>query len=315
MSDALAVNREHKDTVFRMIYKEKKELLTLYNALNGTDYQNPEELAVTTLENAIYFGMKNDVSFLLDSRLMLYEHQSTWNPNIPLRDLLYIARLLEKYVNERGKSLYSSALVRLPEPRFVVFYNGLRNAEDDMILKLSDSFERKEGDPALELKVRLLNINQGSNPELMKKCRTPREYSEFVARVRKCVKEEASLVDAVERAVTECIRDGILEDFLRKQRSEVVAMSILEYDREEELKKLRDAEYENGKTDGKAEGRAEGKAEDLLLILEFRWRVPGWLKERIFQEADVFCLENWMKAAMSAGTLEDFLKKAGLAEN
>lgn len=92
-------------------------------------------------------------------------------------------------------------------------------------------------------------------------------------------------------------------------------MSILEYDREEELKKLRDAEYENGKTDGKAEGRAEGKAEDLLLILEFRWRVPGWLKERIFQEADVFCLENWMKAAMSAGTLEDFLEKAGLAEN
>lgn len=230
MSDALAVNREHKDTVFRMIYKEKKELLTLYNALNGTDYQNPEELAVTTLENAIYFGMK-------------------------------------------------------------------------------------KGDPALELKVRLLNINQGSNPELMKKCRTLREYSEFVVRVRKCVKEEASLVDAVERAVTECIRDGILEDFLRSQRSEVVAMSILEYDREEELKKLRDAEYENGKTDGKAEGRAEGKAEDLLLILEFRWRVPGWLKERIFQEADVFCLENWMKAAMSAGTLEDFLEKAGLAEN
>ena len=180
-----------------------------------------------------------------------------------------------------------------------------------MILQLSDSFENKEGDPALELKVRLLNINQGSNPELMKKCRTLREYSEFVVRVRKCVKEEASLVDAVERAVTECIRDGILEDFLRKQRSEVVAMSILEYDREEELKKLRDAEYENGKTDGKA----EGKAEDLLLILEFRWRGPGWLKERIFQEADVFCLENWMTAAMSAGTLEDFLEKAGLAEN
>lgn len=86
MADALTVNREHKDTVFRMIYKEKKELLTLYNALNGTDYQNPEELTVTMLENAIYFGMKNDVSFLLDSRLMLYERQSTWNPNIPLRD-------------------------------------------------------------------------------------------------------------------------------------------------------------------------------------------------------------------------------------
>ena len=178
MPDALTVNREHKDTVFRMLYKGKKELLTLYNALNGTDYQDPEERTVTTLKNAIYFGMKNDVSFLLDSRLMLYEHQSTWNPNIPLRDLLYIARLLEKYVNERGKSLYSSTLIRLPEPRFVVFYNGLRNAEDDMTLKLSDSFKRKEGEPELELKVWLLNINQGSNLELMKKCQTLREYSE-----------------------------------------------------------------------------------------------------------------------------------------
>ena len=134
MSDVLSVNREHKDTVFRMIYRDREELLILYNALNGTDYEDPEQLTVTTLENAIYFGMKNDVSFLLDSRMMLYEHQSTWNPNIPLRDLFYIARLLEKYVNERGNSLYSSALIRLPEPRFVVFYNGLRNVADDFSL-------------------------------------------------------------------------------------------------------------------------------------------------------------------------------------
>ena len=125
-------------------------------------------------------------------------------------------------MNERGKSLYSSALVRLPEPRFVVFYNGLRNAEDDMILKLSDSFERKEGDPALELKVRFLNINQGSNPELMKKCRTLREYSEFVTRIRRYAAGETAIEEAVDRAVTECIAEGILADFLRSQRAEVV---------------------------------------------------------------------------------------------
>ena len=99
MSDVLSVNREHKDTVFRMIYRDREELLILYNALNGTDYEDPEQLTVTTLENAIYFGMKNDVSFPLYSRMMLYEQQSTWNPNIPLRDLFYIARLLETYVN------------------------------------------------------------------------------------------------------------------------------------------------------------------------------------------------------------------------
>ena len=311
MSDVLSVNREHKDTVFRMIYRDREELLILYNALNGTDYEDPEQLTVTTLENAIYFGMKNDVSFLLDSRMMLYEHQSTWNPNIPLRDLFYIARLLEKYVNERGSSLYSSALIRLPEPRFVVFYNGLRNVEDDFILKLSDSYKRTEGDPALELKVRVLNINPGSNPELMKKCRTLREYSEFVARVRKCVKEEASLADAVERAVTECIREGILEGFLRSQRSEVVAMSILEYDREEEMKKLRNAEYENGRM----EGKAEGKAEALLLILGLRGDVPAWLKARIRGKTDPALLESWLMAAADTKTISGFLDKTGLKPN
>ena len=238
MEEQTYTNREYKDSVFRMLYREKENLLQLYNALNRTSHNNPDELVVTTLENAIYLGMKNDVSFLLDARMTLYEHQSTWNPNMPLRDLFYIARLLEKHVNAGKRTIYSSALIRIPAPHFVVFYNGEKTLEEDMTLKLSDAFERPEETPALELKVRLININPGSNPELMSRCQTLREYSEFIERIRRNIRKQASVREAVERAVTECIREGILADFLRSQRSEVVAMSIFEYDHDEEMKKL-----------------------------------------------------------------------------
>ena len=177
MEEQVYANREYKDSVFRMLYREKKNLLQLYNALNGTNHRNPEELSVTTLDNAIYLGMKNDVSFLLDDRMTLYEHQSTWNPNMPLRNLFYIARLLEKHINAGKRSIYSSSLIRIHAPRFVVFYNGYRPAEEDITLKLSDAFEKTEADPALELKVRLININPGSSPELMARCKVLREYS------------------------------------------------------------------------------------------------------------------------------------------
>ena len=342
MQEQLYVNREYKDSVFRMLYREKKNLLQLYNALNGTSHTDPEELIVTTLENAIYLGMKNDVSFLLDDRMTLYEHQSTWNPNLPLRDLLYISRLLEKHVNAGNRSIYSSSLIRIPAPRFVVFYNGQRRVEDHTVLKLSDAFEKPEKDPALELRVRLVNINPGASPELMERCRTLREYSEFVARIRKHIDEEASIREAVEQAVSECIREGILAEFLRSQRSEVVAMSIFEYDHEVEMKKLTDelreniraeeheralaearAEveeatkklYEEAKEKNRTEGRAEGQTHFLLLVLDLRGAVPDWLKERIRCEKDPRLLEDWMKAAADAVSVEDFLSRTGLKES
>ncbi len=342
MQEQLYVNREYKDSVFRMLYREKKNLLQLYNALNGTSHTDPEKLIVTTLENAIYLGMKNDVSFLLDDRMTLYEHQSTWNPNLPLRDLLYISRLLEKHVNAGNRSIYSSSLIRIPAPRFVVFYNGQRRVEDHTVLKLSDAFEKPEKDPALELRVRLVNINPGASPELMERCRTLREYSEFVARIRKHIDEEASIQEAVEQAVSECIREGILAEFLRSQRSEVVAMSIFEYDHEVEMKKLTDelretiraeeheralaearAEveeatkklYEEAKEKNRTEGRAEGQTHFLLLVLDLRGAVPDWLKERIRCEKDPRLLEDWMKAAADAVSVEDFLSRTGLKES
>ena len=241
-----AANRQYKDTVFRMLFSEKENLLSLYNAVTGNAYQNADDLKIVTLENAIYMGMKNDLAFMLETNIYLYEHQSTLNPNIPLRDLIYIGIEYQQYVDD--KSLYSSSLQKIPAPKFMVFYNGTDAVDDRVELRLSNAYEHLAGEPDLELKVLMLNVNEGHNKELMEQCQTLKEYAIYVARVRKYA-SEMNLNDAVARAIDECIKEGILVEFLRKNRSEVKMVSILEYDKEWEEKKLRKAEYEAGKND------------------------------------------------------------------
>ena len=218
-------NRNYKDTIFRMLFSDRKNLLSLYNAVNQRDYQNPEDLEIVTLENAIYMGMKNDLAFILDTNLYLYEHQSTYNPNMPLRDLFYICSEYQKLVDH--KSLYSSA------------------------------FENLSSEPKLELIVTVLNINDGHNADLMHQCSILHEYAQYVARVRHYA-GSMPLDDAVERAVDECIREGILAEFLTLNRNEVISMSIFEYDKELEEKKLRKAEYEAGFSEGEKYGIERG---------------------------------------------------------
>ena len=241
-----AANRQYKDTVFRMLFSEKENLLSLYNAVTGNAYQNADDLKIVTLENAIYMGMKNDLAFMLETNIYLYEHQSTINPNIPLRDLIYIGIEYQQYLND--KSLYSSKLQKIPAPKFMVFYNGTDTVDDRVELRLSEAYEHLAGEPDLELKVLMLNVNEGHNKDLMEQCQTLKEYAIYVARVRKYT-SEMNLNDAVARAIDECIKEGILVEFLRKNRSEVKMVSILEYDKEWEEKKLRKAEYEAGKND------------------------------------------------------------------
>ena len=305
----LHVVRNHKDTVFRMLYNDKEKLLELYNALNGTAYENTDDMEICTLENAIYMGFKNDVSFLFDSEMNLYEHQSSFNPNMPLRDLLYIARQLEKYVV--GKTLYSSNLVQIPVPRFVVFYNGTQEQPEIRLLKLSDAFEKEVSSPELEVTVTMLNINLGNNRELMEKCRTLREYCLFVECIRKYA-AEMDIAEAVDRAVTECIRNDILADFLSAQRAEVIAMSIFEYNEEEEMKKIRADEFSVGRETGKEEGKAEGKAEFVLDLLENLGEIPDGLRERILSETDLTILKKWFSEAVKAKTIREFMEQTGL---
>ena len=251
------VNRNYKDTIFRMLFSDRKNLLSLYNAINGTSYENPEELEIVTLENAIYMGMKNDLAFIIDTNLFLYEHQSTYTPNMPLRDLFYISAEYQKLVNQ--KSLYSSALQKIPAPNFIVFYNGMDKKEDRWENCLSEAYENLFGEPKLELKVVTLNINEGRNHELLEQCQTLREYAAYVALVRKYAKS-MELEAAVEKAVDKCIHDGILEEFLQRNRAEVIAVSIFEYDKEEEERKLRKAEFEAGEQSGIEKGIEKGIA-------------------------------------------------------
>ena len=239
-----AANRNYKDTVFRMLFSNRKNLLSLYNAVNQRDYKNPDDLEIVTLENAIYMGMKNDLAFIMDMNLYLYEHQSTYNPNIPLRNLFYIADEYQRLVVR--KSLYSTVIQKIATPRFIVFYNGTKKVDDYNEFRLSSAYENPTDDPDLELKVTMLNVNDGHNLELMEHCRTLKEYAKYVARVRKYVTQNIPLEEAVTRAVDECIEEGILAEFLVKNKAEVIKVSIYEYDKEFEEKKLRKAEYEAG---------------------------------------------------------------------
>jgi len=240
-------NPKYKDSLFRFIFKEREELLSLFNAVNDTNYDNPEDLEINTLENAIYMSMKNDVSCVLDMRMELYEHQSTINPNMPLRDLFYVSKLYEKYIAHRRKDIYSRTLIKLPAPKFIVLYNGVDEQPERKVMMLSDAFSIDTGEINLELRVLQLNINPGYNEELKKNCPTLFGYVCYVSKVRKYhLEQEMNLEDAVELTISECMSEGILVDILTNFRSEVKAMSIYEYDEQLHEKTLVDYGMERG---------------------------------------------------------------------
>ena len=296
------VQRNYKDTLFRMIYREREKLLDLYNGVNGTHYSNPEELEVTTLENAIYMNVKNDVSFILDLSLNLYEQQSTVNPNMPLRDLFYVANVLQRLV--RDANIYSSALVKIPTPKFVVFYNGTEKQPEHRVLRLSDSFNIKEQEPQLELVVTVLNINPGFNEALLETCRDLREYMLYIAKVREYV-SCMSVEEAVSRAVDDCIRDGILAEFLARNKSEAIAVSIFEFNE----KLYKEELLQEGFEMGKAEGKTEGFAGSLLLLLESFGEVSEELRTEIMSQGDAEVLKRWLKLAVQEKNVDLFVLK------
>ena len=167
------MNRNYKDTLFCMLFRDKQRLLSLYNAVNHSDYKNPDELQVVTLENAIYMNMKNDIAFLIHDELHLYEHQSTVNPNMPLQNFFYVGREYQKLVDSR--TLYGGKLSLIPAPHFLVFYNGEKNQLQQRRMKLSEAYLTGEAEPELELTVTVLNINSGNNDFLREKCQSLNE--------------------------------------------------------------------------------------------------------------------------------------------
>ena len=263
--DVLTANRMYKSRIFAMLFSDRNELLKLYNAINGTSYDDPDLLQVNTLENAVYMSMQNDVSFIIDMRLNLYEHQSTYSPNLPVRYLLYVADVYSDYTKDMN--LYGTKAVKLPTPRFVIFYNGQAEQPDRKELKLSELFSIPDADPSLELKAVMLNINKGHNRKLMETCRTLQDYAEYTFRVREYA-AEMPLDLAVEQAITECISEGILADFLRKNRAEAKKVSIYEYDEERHMRQTREEGMEEGYANGFSQVFELGITQSVINLLK-----------------------------------------------
>lgn len=272
------LNRLYKARLFVMIFEDKKKLLELYNAVSGKHYEDPELLEINTLENAIYMSMRNDLSFLIDARLSLYEHQSTYSPNLALRFLFYLSDILSGMTADAN--LYGTKKVQIPAPRFVVFYNGEEEQPDRQILKLSELYAVKEEVPKLEMEILMLNVNQGHNPELMEACHTLWEYAEYTGRVRKYAKDQP-IAEAVERAITECIREGVLKEFLEKNRREAKNVSIYEYDQEKHIRQEREEAWEAGERKGE-----ENKIMELIQKKLAKGKSVSEIAEALEEEED-----------------------------
>lgn len=257
------IQKKHKDRLFRLVFEDKRDLLILYNAIRGTNYQDTEDLEVTTMDDILYMGIKNDLSFLIDSVMNLYEHQSTDNPNMPLRGLEYFARLYKSYVKKIGANLYGSRRIALPYPQYLIFYNGTREQPDRSVLRLSDSYmlpKEHKGilqEPGVECTAVMLNINSGKNGALMERSKRLSDYAEFVACVRRLSEGGRVTEEIMDLAIEECIADGILEDILTKHRGEVREM-FSDFDAEEYVKNERRYAFEDGVSEGIRQGIERG---------------------------------------------------------
>ena len=252
-------NREYKSDVFSMLMKVPKYALDAYNGMNMSAYTDPSLLEIDTLENGISLSIRNDASFLIDSHLNLYEHQSTYNPNAPLRNLFYLTNLLSRYIRERD--LYGRKLCHIPTPHIVVFYNGGENRPEKEVLKLSDAFIHKTEHPDIEVTCTVYNINPGFNQDLLARSKVLSGYMYFVNCVRDYLRDQGEnrdLETAIRTAIKDCIDNHILEDFFRENVEKVVKVMVLDYtwERREEL--IREEEYEDGKQAGIEIGKRTG---------------------------------------------------------
>ena len=249
-------NRKYKDSLFRLLFgreENKPNLLDLYNALNNSNYTNIDDLTINTIDDVIYMKMKNDVSFILDNQMV---------SNMPLRGLLYFARLYEGMIYI-SKNIYYPKLIKIPTPQYIVLYNGTdRKINGKKVLKLSDAFEKTDKTNGYEWTATMIDINYGKNQDLLLKCKKLGEYSYFVDCVRKH-SAKMSFPNAIDEAVKECIEKGVLADFLKKHIAEVRTVLLTEYDEEKDLKIIAEGYKELYKEEWTNEGKEEGRKEGI----------------------------------------------------
>ena len=261
-----AANRNYKDSVFVDLFSEDKEakanFLSLYNALHNTQLDNVSALTPLRLEQVMYMSFYNDVSYLVDKKMIiLAEHQSTINPNMPIRCLEYVVRLYERILDTQER--YARSLIKIPTPEFYVFYNGQEEYPAETVLHLSDAFMTKPEHIVLELEVKVININEHKGNMLLQSCKPLAEYSIFVETVRRNIERDKEY--GFENAIKECIQNDILKEYLQRKSKEVINMLIAEYDYATDIAVQRAEErkiaYGEGKSLGLAEGKSLGLAE------------------------------------------------------
>ena len=249
--------RNYKDSIFRKLFNNKAAIIDLYNALSGSDYPPDTYVKIVTLDNVIFGDRKNDLAFMIENRfIILIEMQSTVNPNMPLRFLVYIAKEFEKLFF--SQQIYSSTLVNIPTPEIYVFYDGAKDIPLESELKLSDAFIAKCDKLYLELNVRVINVNYEKGAALLEKCRLLSDYSQLVHIAKMNYQRTHDLDTAVSEAVTECMEKDILRSFLKENGGEI--MSFL-YDMltKEEMEEIREHDgYVRGHADGVQEGKKLG---------------------------------------------------------
>ena len=356
-------NREYKSRLFSFLFgreENKKWTLSLYNAIHGTSHSDLSCITINTIEDVVYMGMKNDLSILVSETVSLYqsmelyEQQSTYCPNIPVREFMYAAKLYDKYIYSAKLNRYSKTLLPLPLPKLFVFYNGEDEKEDEITLCLSDAFkeeirqnilhryeEMKEppdaikiaseaeqifqsASPDIEVKVRMLNINHGHNRQLLSACRPLGEYAWFISEIRNNLTAEktraksnnkaAGIGDAIDQAISSMPDDFEIKKFITANRAEVKDMCLTEYNEAETMNMLRQEGLEEGRQKGLMEGRQKGLMEG---------RQKGLMEGR--QESRMLDIKNLMESTgFTAENVMDFLKipsnqrtdfYAGLSQN
>ena len=253
--------------------RSKRWRLELYNALNGTNYTDPDALELNTLENVIYIKMHNDVSFLIDSQMTLYEHQRTTNPNMPLRGFFYFAQLYQKYIDSKRELIGTSTLIKIPNPNYIVFYNGDTGRDEDYELKLSDAFMHEDKSGKFEWTARVLNINKEYNLPLQKKCKPLYDYIQFVSRINDNKEKGMTIEEAVDEAVDWACEQNLLEGYIREQKAEVKMNLLTEYDEEAYIRIWR--------RDGIIQGKQEKAIEVASNLLKLKKLPPEQIAQSV----------------------------------
>jgi predicted transposase/invertase (TIGR01784 family) len=275
MELTMQAKRNLKDSLFTSLFRDPDLLRDLYSALRGINLPADIPVSINTLENALVMDLYNDISFVIGGKLVvLIEHQSTINPNMALRLLLYIAEIYERMV--KGKAIYSSKPVTLPWPEFYVLYNGTEPFPDSEILRLSDLFEKPEdlglpegALPLLDLKVIVVNINEGMNVEFVKRCQKLSEYCTFIAKMRSFKEELGEMEKAIKETIKYCHKHDILKEYLEIHGSEVLGMLYTEWEIADALTVRFEEGFEEGREEGFEEGREEAEREGK----------PKWIQE------------------------------------